>query len=157
MSPRRGADRRRRWLHTFAGWHGRIQALCGSPGLVPGDLFTVAVGGGAALPMRGEIGDLMWTRTCPGGQVMIGFEGRAQGLLDQLVVRCAPLLISEGPGGFAVITGAETSLPPIGGASGDLIPLTKCPAGAIAKAARIRAGDFIDAFGLACAELSLTY
>ncbi len=145
------------WIHTFANWHGKIQVLCGSPGLVAGDQFTVAVGGGAALPMRGVIGDFEWSRTCPKDQVVIGFEGRAQGLLDKLIVRCAPLLVSEGADGFSLITGAETSLPPIGGESGNAIPLTKCGAGEVATMGRIRAGDFIDAFGLGCSKIALTY
>ena len=145
------------WIHTFANWHGRIQVLCGSPGLVAGDAWSVAVGGGATLPLRGVIGDFEWTRTCPKDQVVIGFEGRAEGLLDELVVRCAPLLVTEGAGGFAVITGAETALPAIGGKSGNPFPLTKCAAGEVATMGRIRAGDFIDAFGLGCSKVGLSF
>jgi hypothetical protein len=102
------------------------------------------------MPTRGVQGTSAWSQTCPSNQLIVGFGGRAGALIDQLVLRCAPLIVTADGGGFTVSTGATTDLAAVGGTGGNPFAQTDCAAGQIASTARLRAGDGIDAFGLAC-------
>jgi hypothetical protein len=48
--------------------------------------------------------------------------------------------------------GTATSLGAIGGTGGSAFAAVNCPTGEVATLARVRTGDNLDAFGLACAK-----
>ncbi len=140
-----------------AGVHALIGGLCGTPTLtVAGDAFVVKVPAGAALTTRGGAGDTPWMRSCGADQVITGFAGRAGGGLNQLILTCAPLIVSEAMNGtFNLALGPATPLPAVGGAGGLPFAQTDCPAGQVANAQNLRADATIRAFGLGCATLTL--
>ncbi len=139
--------------------HAALKGMCGLPNLnVQGAGFVVKVGAGTALTQRGGTGDTPWTRSCPADQVLVGFSGRAGTTIDQLVLTCAPLLVSEAVDGrFSVAPGAATPLMAIGGAGGAAFVQTDCPIGQVGAAQRLRAGTLINAFGYGCNAVSLGY
>ncbi len=139
---------------------GQIQALCGEPSVsCIGTNCTVTIVPGTTLPLRGLNNDTNeWTQNCPPNEVVIGFGGRADALVDQLSFRCTPLEITYNAPGYSVSRGAViTDLPPAGGDGGMAFPDTDCPAGEVATIAEIRAGDAIDALGLGCQLPALVY
>jgi Domain of unknown function (DUF4382) len=138
------------------GYHGRIQALCGTLALTAGGL-GVTVAAGETLPLRGLIGVTEWTRTCGTDEVVVGFVGRSGALIDQLTFECAPLDISFTGSAYVIAVGATTQTAAVGGTGGSAFALTECPAGSIATVSDLRAGDNLDAFGLGCSEVSLVF
>jgi hypothetical protein len=80
------------------GWHGQIQALCGTLTLGAGVTPTVTLDAGETLPLRGVFGVVEWTRTCGSDEVVVGFAGRSGALIDQLTFVCAPSRSPAGPG-----------------------------------------------------------
>jgi hypothetical protein len=140
-------------LATVGGYNGQIAAQCGIPQVaVSGGNLVVHIALGAALPTRGLQAAQAWTRSCPVDEVVVGMGGRSGALVDQLIFRCAPLTIVAGP---TVTVGPTDDLPAIGQTGGSPFPQTDCASGQVATVARIRAGDAIDAFGLACTAVSL--
>lgn len=139
------------------GWHGRIQTLCGTLSLGTGVTPTVTLDAGALLPLRGAVGVTEWARTCDTDQVVVGFAGRSGALIDQLTFVCAPLEISLQGQSYVITVGQTQQTAAVGGAGGNAFALTSCPAGAIATASNIRAGDNVDAFGLGCGSVSLVF
>jgi hypothetical protein len=130
-------------------YHGAIAAQCGtvSPansGVLPVSAGTSFSGHGCGAGCFGEA----WVRSCPANHVIVGFRGRGGLLIDQLTLRCAPIVASEG--GWVLAVGGTTDLAPVGGNGGSSFPQTDCPAGQVATVSRVRAGDGVDAFGLAC-------
>jgi hypothetical protein len=114
---------------------------------------TVSITAGAVLATRGKAGAAAWTRDCPANQVVVAFAGRAGLLVDQLAFSCAPLVASTATAGTALTVGPTfTALPAVGGTGGTAFALTRCPAGAVATVSRVRVGDNLDAFGLACSK-----
>jgi hypothetical protein len=139
------------------GYHGRIQALCGVATLSAGPPYAITVSNGATLPLRGLMGATQWSSMCPTDQMVVGFNGRSGALIDQLGFRCAPILVGGSPQAPTLSIGSITDLPAAGGIGGMAFPTTDCPVGQVATVARIRAGDGIDAFGLACSTPELTF
>jgi hypothetical protein len=139
-------------LTSETGNHGQLGGRCGTVSLVDnGGSYGVTVVPSTVLPLHGVLGTFNWTRTCPADQVIVGYGGRSGQLIDQLIVRCAPIAVSPG---LAVTIGATTDLAAIGGSGGNAFAQTDCPTGQVATMARIRAGDSVDAFGLACSTVS---
>src|SRR5205085_2930589 len=76
--------------------------------------------------------DVLWTRDCADGQVVVGLEGRAGAIVDQLIVDCAPLAVTaQAP--YTVTTGAITPLAAIGIGGGSLFSPIACPAGQLGR------------------------
>jgi hypothetical protein len=121
---------------------GGLQALCGT---IVVDGSSSATMAGASLPMRGASQDSPWTQRCPTGQVVVGFAGRSGADLDQVAFECAPWSASDA----GLSMGAYVTLPAAGGDGGTAFQQT-CPAGQLARGDALRAGDWIDAFGLVC-------
>jgi hypothetical protein len=140
-------------LASVGGYNGQIAAQCGIPQVAAsGGNLVVHIALGAALPTRGLQGAQSWTRSCPLDEVVVGMGGRSGLLVDQLIFRCAPITIGAGN---TVKVGPTDDLPAIGQTGGSAFPQTDCASGQVATVARIRAGDAIDAFGLACTAVSL--
>lgn len=113
--------------------------------LVPEDTFR---GGNGPLGRDGA-------SRCPRHQAVVGFESNAGGLVDALIVRCAPLRLVPGQDDLWQVTPEAGRLvgEALGNdAGGDPQPVVNCPAGAFAVGAAVRAGDDIDRFGLLCAQ-----
>jgi hypothetical protein len=140
---------------AMQGYNGKIQALCGTPALSGSGPYTVTISPAGTTPLRGLFGVTAWSRPCPADQVVVGFSGRAGALVDALTFDCAPLVVSGTPGAYTLATGAVTALAQVGGNGGNPFALTSCPAGQVATMCRPRAGDGIDAFGMACSAVSL--
>ena len=60
-------------------------------------------------------------------------------------------------GAFGLGLGAPDVLMPIGGGGGVPFAQTDCPVGQVATVQRLRASTGVDAFGLACSTLTLTF
>lgn len=138
-------------------WIGKLRVICGAIGLskAPSGSYAVTIGAGATLPIRGGTGTFSWTRVCPNNQVIVGFSGRSGRLVDQIVARCAELLVTGSAGAYALDIGPITDLPSAGGDGGQAFPTTDCPAGDVALLSNIRAGTYVDAFGIGCSTPSL--
>jgi hypothetical protein len=143
-------------LSQDGGFHRQIAALCGHvERFGTAGSYAIQVGTGVSLPVRGLLaGTFSWIRKCPADQVLSGFVGRSGQLIDQLTLSCVPLVV-DAAGGTSITLGAVTVLPAIGGAGGTAFAQTDCPAGQVATVARLRAGDSLDAFGLACSVPSV--
>jgi subtilisin family serine protease len=139
-------------LSTATGVHRQIAGHCGVIQIVG---TTVSIKAGATLPTRGKAGTSSWTRDCPANQVVVGFSGRSGLLVDQIAFSCAPLVASGSTSGSALTVGTSTTLAAIGGTGGTAFTTTKCLTGEVATLARVRAGDNLDAFGLACGKATV--
>jgi hypothetical protein len=128
----------------------QLQTVCGVATISVAD-GSVAITPGATLIVRGDVAGTAAASLCPADQVVVGFDGRAFALLDQLSVRCAPLPFANG----AVAIGTPTNLAPVGGTGGDPFPRTDCGPGAIAVGANIYTRTYVSAFGLACATVGV--
>jgi len=137
---------------TTSGVNRQITGHCG---IVKIAGTTVTVNAGASLPVRGKAGTASWTRDCPANQVIVGFAGRSGILVDQLALRCAPLAVSAATAGSSLTVGTATTLAAIGGTGGSAYAAVNCPSGEVATMARVRTGDNMDAFGLACSKGTL--
>ena len=139
--------------------HGKLGGRCSALAVaVQGNAFAVVATGKNPLPVRGNSGMNGWMRDCKTDQVLLGFVGRAGTGVDQLTFRCVPLAIVEAPdGAFSLQLGAPDPLMPIGGNGGMPFPQTDCPAGQVATVQRLRASTGIDAFGLGCSAVALTF
>jgi hypothetical protein len=126
----------------------KIQMVCGT--LVLGDNTAVTLSAGATLPMHGNTSGTPAGSMCPVNQMVVGFEGRAGGLIDQLTLRCAPLVLTMGGTGYSAAPGTVTKGNTVGGSGGTAFGPIDCAAGGVAVGANVRAGNSIDAFGLRC-------
>jgi C1A family cysteine protease len=126
--------------------------ITGHCGIVQIAGTTVTVTAGAILPTRGKAGASSWTSDCPANQAVVGFSGHSGLLVDQIALRCAPLLASAATSGSSLAVGTTTSLTAMGGTGGSAFAAVSCPTGEVSTMARIRVGDNMDAFGLACAK-----
>jgi len=113
---------------------------------------AVTIQAGANLATRGSPGTFSWTSDCPTNQVVVGFSGRSGLLVDRIVLSCAPLVASAATSGSSLTVGTATGLTAIGGTGGTAFAAVSCPIGEVATMARVRTGDNMDAFGLACAK-----
>jgi hypothetical protein len=128
----------------------QLQTICGEP-TVTSDGTTVHLAMSSTLFLRGTMPATLSTRLCPADQIVVGFEGHAFDLLDQLAIRCAGLTVT----GMTAVVGPATTLPPAGGPGGTPFPRTDCPAGRIAIGANIGVRNWISAFGLTCATIGV--
>jgi hypothetical protein len=133
---------------------GAIQAVCGelSVGSAPSD--GVTIGAGATLPMRGATQDTPWSQMCPADEVVVGFSGRSGADLDQVAFECAPWTASNNVDGGVLSAGPTVTLPAAGGDGGTPFQDT-CPPGQLARGSNLRAGAWVDAFGLVCGTPAL--
>jgi hypothetical protein len=129
---------------------GGIQALCGELVLTGPTITTTA---GATLTIRGESQASPWTQTCPANEVVVGFVGRSGDDLDQVAFQCAAWTVS-GDAGSALSSGSIVTLAPAGGDGGTPYE-DGCPSGQVARGSNLRAGEWVDAFGLVCGTLGL--
>ena len=138
----------------FEGFHGRNQvypwlhsagALCGAV-TINGSTVTIAEAG--KLPVVGATSGVAWTRRCPSGQVIIGFEGNAGDWMGIIRLRCAVLLASASA---TLTTSAGTTLEPVGAPADNTFPATDCPTGQVARGQDLSAGTWLSSFGLLCA------
>ena len=103
-------------------------------------------------PVRGRAGGGGdFGLTCPAGHGVIGYGGRGGLLLDQLFLHCAELVVD----GAQVLPGERVQTDRGGGNGGAPFADVFCPMGTFATAGIIRAGDGVDAMGIACAPLTL--
>jgi hypothetical protein len=130
---------------------GAIQGVCGELSLGGGSVTTDA---GATLPMRGTTQDVPWTQMCPADEVVVGFSGRSGAALDQVAFECAPWTASNDVDGGALSAGTIVTLTPAGGDGGSPYEDT-CPSGQLARGSNLRAGNWVDAFGLVCGTPTL--
>lgn len=132
---------------------GQISAQCSAATLSPDGSggFDIELATGQQLPARGDGGGSSWIRDCDAGDVMVGFDGRAGAYLDRLFVRCASLTVSGAPEALTFTTGNPYELTLVGGGGGSPFPHRDCPDGEVVTTTRIRAGSFVDAFGVGCA------
>jgi hypothetical protein len=140
------------WLRSF-------QAICGSLTVTGTTTFSVQTTQAETLPKpmtNTGVGSTTQTRRCPSNQMVIGFDGRSGGWIDQLVFTCAPLTIGGTSPNFTLSVGTPSApLAPLGGPGGNPFPPAfpgpiNCPAGQVTVGDTGRAGGFIDAFGLLC-------
>jgi len=124
----------------------QIATKCGVPSIQGG---KVVVTPGTTLPLRGGVTSTLDALDCPSDQVVIGFDGHALALLDQLSIRCAPLSLSAN--GIAI--GTPTDIGPEGGNGGDPFPRTDCGAGMVAVGTNVATRTWASAFGLVCAPI----
>lgn len=119
-------------------WLDRIQGICSrvtSSGAWTGSRSNTSSAGGP--------GGTATSRLCPSGYAINGFDGRAGGYIDQLIVVCSRLTSSNS------IDGARSiRLPAIGGSGGSAFTTTTCsrPARSIVG----KAGTAVDSIEFAC-------
>ena len=133
---------------------GAIQTVCGQlsmNGASPASMTTAA---GATLPMRGTAQDMAWTQMCPADEVVVGFSGRSGADLDQVAFDCAPWIAQGGTGG-ALAVGTAIPSTAAGGDGGTPFQDDLCPSGQLARGSNLRAGAWVDAFGLVCGTPTL--
>ena len=135
-------------------WMRSVQTQCGILSLGAGPAHAVTTATGALLPVRGLASGTAWTRLCPSNQVVVGVTGRSSGYVDQLALRCGPLLVSGPAGNLTVSIGSITTTPPTDSNSGSPFSPIDCPGGHIAVGSNITADNYPRSFGLFCAPIS---
>lgn len=129
---------------------GAIQAVCGKLASSEAPPYALSTTAGATLPVRGVSQTGPWAQLCPPDQVVVGFDGNSGDDFDQVAFVCAPWSAASGMPGAPLTMGATADLPAVGGDGG--MPFHgSCPAGQLAIGSNLRAGEWIDAFGLVCA------
>lgn len=118
---------------------------------VEGD--RVRTGATTSLPRRGINPGSSVSARCPADQLLVGFEGRAGGLIDQLSLACAPYTVATTGGAGRGVRGTVTLTDPVGGGGGAAFTRISCSGDGAAQGAALRAGDGLDALGLRCASL----
>ncbi len=118
---------------------------------VEGD--RVVTGATTTSPRRGINPGTDVSLRCPADQLIVGFEGRAGGLIDQVRFACAPYTAPVADGGRVVVRGTVTLTEPVGGTGGAPFARISCSDGA-AQGAAVRAGDGVDSIALRCAALN---
>lgn len=132
---------------------GQLQGVCGALQLSDVGALHVAIAPGATLELRGGASGMPVTRLCPQDNVVVGFEGRSGALFDELVLRCAPLLVAE----HTIALGEPILLEPIGNPGGSAFELTECTGSAVAAGVQTSSDHWIVGFGLTCANVTLTW
>lgn len=135
--------------------HGKIQAVCATPSVVSENgECVVKMGSTTQTPLRGDTGSREWTRMCPDGEIMVGFEAKTGMDIDYIIFVCAPLSISEG----TITRGTLTYLDRAGGVGGNYLYQDLCPADQFATSSQILEGNLLfTGFGMGCRSPSLVY
>lgn len=141
------------------GWHGMMAAGCAPLEFSEMDdgSFVVGVGEWTATPMHGSAGQQPWISECPENEMMVGFSGRAGLLLDKVQIACAAFEVVETTEGFALVAGEPHFLDAVGADGGAAFDPIMCESGSVATVVDMRAGESIDALGVSCRELALTF
>ncbi len=141
------------------GWHGQMAAGCAPIELVQvqDGSFVLRVGEWVATPIHGDAGQEPWISECPDNEIMVGFAGRADLLVDQVQVACAAFEVVESDEGFTLVPGEAHLLDPVGGSGGSAFEPALCDEGSVATVVDMRAGESIDALGVACRSLELRF
>jgi hypothetical protein len=131
---------------------GAIQTVCGALSLGGPASDEIVPAFSTSMPMRGNGQDSPWKQLCPSNEVVVGFAGRSGTALDQVAFLCghwiAPNTCDSPTIDYATLLRAA------GGNGGSRFQ-DVCPAGQMAVGSFIRAGAWVDAFGLVCAAPSL--
>lgn len=99
-------------------------------------------------------GTVPYVRSCPRGEALSGFVGKAGALIDAMSPVCTPVDLSELVTPDGDIALAQTTLDPIGGSRGGNAFERLCPAGLHITSFAGRAGEALDAIRFTCADLS---
>jgi hypothetical protein len=129
----------------------QLATKCGVLSLQAG---KVVVTPGTTLPLRGGVTSTLDAVDCPSDQVVIGFDGHALALLDQLSIRCAPLSLPTNGMSNGISIGTPTDIGPEGGNGGAPFPRTDCGPGMVAVGTNVAIRTWASAFGLVCAHLA---
>lgn len=137
--------------------HGKIQALCAKPSIRDQDgKCAIEFGIASRLPLRGHTGDIEWTRMCPQGEVIVGYQGRTGHDIDHIVFSCARLILQAGKDGYTITRGKSSALPVAGGNGGNYDHQDECPENHVPTSSILYASNLcINALGLGCRKLSL--
>jgi hypothetical protein len=139
-------------------WIDAVYGICGAVALNAVTTkapykYGVAISTGQTLPTRGTVGssDAMWQATCPPDQAVVSVAGSSGIAMDQVVLSCAPLLITGSPRSFAIHQGNATALAPQGDTSGGS-PFTPvaCPDPQVVGLVGGSSGQWLDSMSIAC-------
>jgi hypothetical protein len=131
---------------------GAIQTVCATLSLGGPASDEILPGFSTPLRMLGNGRDSPWTQLCPPNEVVIGFVGRSGSALDQIAFVCGHWIAPSTCDSPAPDHG--TLLPAAGGNGGGRFQPELCPVGQMAVGSYIRAGAWVDAFGITCAAPS---
>jgi hypothetical protein len=148
------------WL-DYQGYLSGLRAICGKLRLSEDYPYTIKLEPGATLAAHGVLGDGGSTVMCPAHEMVVGVEGSMYTDLDsgasfvvQLILRCAPLLVSGRPEAPSLSIGFTTTSAPLGASFGDSFEPVDCAEGEVVFMSRGRSGLWLDAFGIGCAAPS---
>lgn len=142
---------------VVSGFITRITGLCAEMNISGAADPRFSTGGASRLSPHGRGTGAATRRVCPTGQVIVGFGGRANLLIDQLVPQCAPVELAVAGDEYELEIGAASALEPVGGSGGSAFAVTSCPAGTVAAGVFGSAGDGLDSFGLVCRAIEPAY
>jgi hypothetical protein len=132
---------------------GAIETVCGVLAFAEASP-DITTSPGATFPMRGNSRAGPWAQMCPADEVVVGFSGHSGLYLDQITFECAPWVVTDGGDGGDLSSESAVTLTAAGGDTGGP-SATPCPSGELARGSNVRAGDWVDAFGLICGPPSL--
>jgi hypothetical protein len=129
----------------------QVQGVCAQVALTASG--SLAFTSSAPLPAEGDDAGVAGTLQCPAGSVVIGMSASAEKYVHAIVLECAELVTTAGPGGFTVGLAVGTLVGPFGGKGGIPVPAFQCPPPSVASAlAGTVGGDgFVDSVALGCA------
>lgn len=136
----------------------QLQAIC-APVLIDAAAAVTIGTPVTPLPFRGSNANADASSTCPANQLVVGFGGKAAALVDQIALRCAPVVVAPSGKTYSVTLGTIAAVTPaLNPAAGGGVAFadTDCAAGSVATGAHIRAGGSVDAFGLLCGVPAVT-
>jgi hypothetical protein len=145
-------------------WIDSLYGVCGTLGLTTSTTTTpytyaVTITSGTTLPTRGTNGgtDTTWLASCPANEAVVGIAGNSGIAMDQLVLSCAPLLVTGSPSSFALTQGSSTTLPPEGDTTGGgpFAPVN-CPSPQVIALVAGTDGQWMNSLGVACATPTIT-
>jgi hypothetical protein len=144
-------------------WIDAVYGICGVVDLhasTTSDPYTysVTIGAGTTLPTEGTIGsDTQWQAKCPANTAVVEVAGNSGSAMDQVLLSCAPLVITGSPGSFALHQGTVTTIAPEGDTGGGS-PFTPvvCPDPQVMALIWGQAGSWVNEMGVACAKPKLS-
>jgi hypothetical protein len=138
---------------------GSIQTLCGRLSIDGPMAASATITSGDTLMSRPMLDALTdpWQSPCSPNKVVFAMAGGSGVAFDEVAFQCAALSITKGPSGDVVALDMSTveTLSANGGDAGSMPFMEACPGGKIARGSNIRAGAWVDAFGLICATPSI--
>lgn len=133
-------------------WVAGLQLFCGAPTLAGLTITIQDAGPGAPLngweADQGKALDLL----CPPDHVAVAAFGSAGSVLDNLGLRCAPLVLTPTPAGYIVEHGPMTAVGPHGDLNGTNFE-DPCPGAITGLYAEL--GSWINAYATTCSALSV--